>query len=114
MPPPGSHRSAAVFTLLRLSHSHLCLGSGYSVVKVPTPFIYPLAWIARIAEKLKAKAPEMGVRGSHTFWWHMFGWNAFGLLLFEPAVAMYSFFDTLSKLEDVMNHGSDRIEGTYI
>lgn len=51
---------------------------------IPTLFIYPLVWMARIAKELKAKALEMGVQGPHTSWWHMFGWNTFGLLLFGP------------------------------
>ena len=34
-----------------------------------------------------------------TFWWHMFGWNTFGVLLMGPAVATWRFFDTLNKVE---------------
>ena len=81
---------------------------------IPTLFIFPLVWMARIAEELKAKALEMGVQGPHTSWWHMFGWNTFGLLLFGPAVATHRFFSTLSKVEDAMNHASVRIKGTHI
>ena len=33
---------------------------------IPTLFICPLVWMARIAEELKAKALEMGVQGPHT------------------------------------------------
>ncbi len=33
---------------------------------IPTLFIYPLVWMARIAEELKAKALEMGVQGPLT------------------------------------------------
>ena len=81
---------------------------------IPALFIYPLAWMARITEALKAKALEMGVQGPHTSWWHMFGWNTFGLLLFGPAVAMHRFFSTLNKVEDAMSHESVRIKETHI
>ena len=70
---------------------------------IPTLFIYPLIWMARIAEELKGKAMEMGIPGPHTSWWHMFGWNVFGLLLMGPAVATMRFFDTLNRVEDRMN-----------
>ena len=66
---------------------------------IPTAFIYPLVWMARIAEELKAKAIEMGIEGPYTSWWHMFGWNTFGVLLLGPAVATKQFFDTLGKIE---------------
>ncbi len=33
---------------------------------IPTLFIYPLVWMARIAEELKTKALEMGVQSPHT------------------------------------------------
>ena len=81
---------------------------------IPALFIYPLAWMARITEALKAKALEMGVQGPHTSWWHMFGWNTFGPLLFGPAVAMHRFFSTLNKVEDAISHESVRIKGTHI
>ena len=81
---------------------------------IPTLFIFPLVWMARIAEELKTDALEMGVQGPHTSWWHMFGWNTFGLLLFGSAVATHRFFSTLSKVEDAMNHESVRIKGTHI
>jgi hypothetical protein len=58
---------------------------------VPTLFIYTLVWMARIAEELKAKAIALGIEGPYTSWWHMFGWNTFGILLFGPAVATYRF-----------------------
>lgn len=60
--------------------------------------------MARIAEELKAKAVEMGVEGPYTSWWHMFGWNTFGMLLFGPAVATKRFFDTLGKIECKMKN----------
>ena len=81
---------------------------------IPTLFIYSLVWMARITEELKAKALEMGVQGPHTSWWHMFGWNTFGLLLFGSAVATHSFFSTLNKVEDAISHESVRIKGTHI
>ena len=70
---------------------------------IPTLFIYPLIWMSRIAEELKAKAIEMDIDGPYTSWWHMFGWNTFGLLLMGPAVATGRFFDTLNKIESKMN-----------
>ena len=73
------------------------------VLGIPTLFIYTLVWMARISEELKAKAIELGVEGPHTSWWHMFGWNVFGLLLFGPAVATHRFFGTLNRLEQELN-----------
>ena len=70
---------------------------------IPTLFIYTLVWMANIAEELKAKAIEMGIEGPYTSWWHMFGWNTFGLLLMGPAVATGRFFDTLNKIEQKLN-----------
>ena len=70
---------------------------------IPTLFIYPLVWMARIAEELKAKAISMGLVGPYTSWWHMFGWNVFGVLLLGPAIATKRFFDTLNKIEQKMN-----------
>ena len=66
---------------------------------IPTLLIYTLVWMARIAEELKAKAIALGIEGPYTSWWHMFGWNTFGILLFGPAVATCRFFDTLNKIE---------------
>ena len=54
---------------------------------IPTLFIYTLVWMARIAEELKTKAIELGIKGPQTSFWHMFGWNTFGLLMFGPMVA---------------------------
>jgi len=69
----------------------------------PNLFIYTLVWMARIAEELKERAIELGINGPYTSWWHMFGWNTFGLLLFGPAVATHRFFDTLNKVEKELN-----------
>ena len=69
----------------------------------PTLFVYPIIWMARIAEELKAKAMELGIEGPYTSWWHMFGWNTFGLLLLGPAVATHRFFYTLTKIERELN-----------
>lgn len=96
-----------------LNHKMIPYWKDY-LLGIPTLFIYPLVWMARIAEELKAKALEMGVQGPHTSWWHMFGWNTFGLLLFGPAVATHRFFSTLNKVEDAMNHEAVRIKGTHI
>ena len=73
---------------------------------MPTAFIYPLVWMARIAEELKAKAVAMGIDGPYTSWWHMFGWNTFGVLFFGPAIATKRFFDTLNKVERQLNYSS--------
>ena len=79
------------------------------VLGIPTLFIYTLVWMSRIAEELKAKAIEMGIEGPYTSWWHMFGWNTFGVLLLGPAVATGRFFDTLNRIERKMN--SDALAG---
>ena len=73
---------------------------------IPTLFIYTLVWMARIAEELKARAIELGIEGPYTSWWHMFGWNTFGILLFGPAVATYRFFKTLNRIEAELNRQS--------
>ena len=70
---------------------------------VPTLFLYTLVWMARISEELKAKAVGLGVEGPYTSWWHMFGWNVFGLPLCGPAVATHRFFGTLNRIEAELN-----------
>ncbi|MBR2780467.1 MAG: DUF4234 domain-containing protein [Eubacteriaceae bacterium] len=70
---------------------------------IPTLFIYTLVWMARIAQELKATALSMGIEGPHTSWWHMFGWNTFGILFFGPAVATHRFFGTLNRIEKELN-----------
>ena len=76
---------------------------------IPTLFIYTLVWMSRIAEELKTKAIELGIEGPYTSWWHMFGWNVFGIILFGPAVATHRFFDTLNKIERKINESSETI-----
>ena len=76
------------------------------------PNIQPIK--ANIAEELKSIASEMGIEGPHTSWWHMFGWNTFGLLLMGPAVATGRFFDTLNKIEDQLNQGSPLSRGVPV
>ena len=71
---------------------------------IPTLFIYPLVWMARISEELKTIAIELGIEGPYTSFWHMFGWNTLGLPLMGPAVATYRFFDTLNKIETELNN----------
>ncbi|MBQ8304681.1 MAG: DUF4234 domain-containing protein [Blautia sp.] len=66
---------------------------------IPTLFIYTLVWMNRISEELKRIAIGMGLEGPYTSWWHMFGWNTFGLLLFGPAVATHRFFGTRNRIE---------------
>lgn len=73
------------------------------LIGIPTLFIYPLVWTARIAEELKARAIELGVEGPYTSWRHMFGWNTLGLPLMGPAVATLRFFDTLNRVEAELN-----------
>ena len=85
-----------------LGHSTMKYWKAY-LLGVPTLFIYPLVWMARIAEELKAKAIDLGVEGPFTSWWHMFGWNTFGLPLLGPAVATQRFFDTLNRVEEELN-----------
>lgn len=85
-----------------LGHKLLPYWKAY-LLGVPTLFIYTLVWMARIAEELKSKAIELGLEGPHTSWWHMFGWNTFGILLFGPAVATHRFFRTLNSIEAELN-----------
>ena len=73
------------------------------VLGIPTLFIYTLVWMARISEELRERAIELGVEGPYTSWWHMFGWNVFGLLLCGPAVATHRFFGTLNRVEAELN-----------
>ncbi len=77
---------------------------------IPTLFIYPLIWMARISEELKEKALDLGVPGPYTSWWHMFGWNVFGLPLMGPAVATHRFFRTLDLVEQELNRRSENAE----
>jgi hypothetical protein len=74
---------------------------------IPTLFIYPLLWMARICEEIKAKALELGIEGPYTSWWHMFGWNTFGLPLMGPAIATQRFFDNLNRIEIELNRRSE-------
>jgi len=78
---------------------------------IPTLFLYTLVWMARIAEELKAKALALGIEGPHTSWWHMFGWNTFGILLFGPAVATRRFFGTLNRIEAELNRRAEQDDG---
>lgn len=70
---------------------------------IPTLFIYTLVWMADISRELKEKAIAMGIPGPHTSWWHMFGWNVFGVLFFGPMIATHRFFNTLNQIEDRLN-----------
>ena len=85
-----------------LGHKLLPYWKAY-LLGIPTLFIYTLVWMARIAEELKARAIELGIEGPYTSWWHMFGWNTFGILLFGPAVATHRFFRTLNGIEAELN-----------
>ena len=68
----------------------------------PTLFIYTLVWMAKISEELKAKAIALGVEGPYTSFWHMFGWNVFG-------IANYRFFGTLNRVETELNRRNQGI-----
>lgn len=70
---------------------------------IPTLFIYPLVWMANIAEELKTKAEALGIEGKHTSWRHMFWWNLLGCLCFGPMIATYRFFRTLNRIETQLN-----------
>ena len=74
---------------------------------IPTLFLYTLVWMARISEELRAKALELGIDGKLTSFWHMFGWNTFGLPLMGPAIATLRFFDTLNRVETELNRRAD-------
>ena len=89
-----------------LGHKLLPYWKAY-LLGIPTLFIYPLVWMARISEELKTKAAGLGIEGPHTSWWHMFGWNTFGILLFGPAVATHRFFGTLNKVETELNNRNE-------
>ena len=77
---------------------------------IPTLFIYTLVWMARISEELKSIATDLGIEGPHTSWWHMFGWNTFGVLLMGPAVATHRFFRTLNRIEKELNRRSSTVD----
>ena len=85
-----------------LGHKTMRYWKAY-LLGIPTLFIYPLIWMARICEEMKAKAIELGIEGPYTSWRHMVGWNTLGLLLMGPAVATHRFFDTLNKIEIELN-----------
>ncbi|MBQ7599672.1 MAG: hypothetical protein IJU57_03255 [Clostridia bacterium] len=74
---------------------------------VPTLFIYTLVWMADICEDIRKKAIELGIEGPYTSWWHMFGWNTFGMILMGPAVATWRFFDNLNRIEKKLNSMSE-------
>ena len=85
-----------------LGHKILPYWKAY-LLGIPTLFIYPLVWMARIAEELQARAIELNLPGPYTSWRHMFGWNTLGILLFGPAVATHRFFGTLNQIEKELN-----------
>lgn len=74
---------------------------------IPDLFIYPLVWMGRIADELRAKAIELGLEDPYTSFWHMFGWNTLGLPAFGPMVATQRFFDTLNRVEIELNRRAD-------
>ena len=70
---------------------------------IPTLFLYPLVWMAKIAEELKCKAISLHIEGPYTSWRHMFWWNILGCLCFGPMIATSRFFDTLNRVERELN-----------
>ncbi len=70
---------------------------------IPTLFIYPLVWMEGIAEELKKKAMDLGIKGPYTSWRHMFLWNILCFPVTGPMVATQRFFDTLNKIDRVLN-----------
>ena len=89
-----------------LGHRVLPYWKAY-LLGVPTLFLYPLVWMARIAEELRERAREMGIPGPHTCWRHMFWWNLLGCLCFGPMIATMRFFDTLNQIEARLNRGPE-------
>ena len=85
-----------------LGHAVMKYWKAY-LLGIPTLFLYPLVWMARIAEELKARAMDLGVEGPYTSWRHMVGWNTLGLPLMGPAVATQRFFRTLNRVEAELN-----------
>jgi len=85
-----------------LGHRLLPYWKAY-LLGIPTLFIYPLVWMANIAEELKQTALALGIEGKHTSWRHMFWWNLLGCLCFGPMIATLRFFDTLNKVEAELN-----------
>ncbi len=85
-----------------LGHKTLPYWKAY-LMGIPTLFIYPLVWMARIAEELKIRAEELGLEGPLTSWRHMFWWNMLGCLCFGPMIATARFFRTLNELEKRIN-----------
>lgn len=80
---------------------------------IPTLFIYPLVWMADLAEDLKAKAIELRLEGPHTSWKHMFWWNLLGCLCFGPMIATHRFFGTLNGIERELNRRAASGEEGY-
>ncbi len=81
---------------------------------IPDLFLYPLVWMARIAEELKVKAEELGLPGPHTSWKHMFWWNVLGCLCFGPMIATKRFFDTLNRVEEELNRRGEAAAGADV
>lgn len=89
-----------------LGHKTMRYWKAY-LLEIPTLFIYPLIWMARICEEMKAKAIDLGIEGPYTSWRHMVGWNTLGLFLMGPAVATHRFFDTLNRIEIELNRRTE-------
>lgn len=70
---------------------------------IPTAFLFPLFWMAGIANELKQKAIAMDIEGPYTSWWHMVLWNTLGMLFGGPGISTKRLFDTLNKIERKLN-----------
>ena len=85
-----------------LGHKVLPYWKAY-LLGIPTLFIYPLVWMARIAEELKGKAVKLSIEEPLTSWRHMFWWNMLGCFTFGPMIATHRFFGTLNRVEKKLN-----------
>ena len=77
---------------------------------IPTLFLYPLFWMARISEEVREKAIQLGIPGPYTSRKHMILWNTAGLLFLGAGFATKRFFDTLNKVERELNERSEKEE----
>lgn len=85
-----------------LGHKVLPYWKAY-LLGIPTLFIYPLVWMARIAEELKGKAVKLSIEEPLTSWRHMFWWNMLGCFTFGLMIATHRFFGTLNRVEKKLN-----------
>lgn len=96
----GFSKTSIIQIVLRFKHTHRP-GFWLGFIDFFTAGLFFLLYmpLGGLQDELKDKAIDMGLEGPYTSWWHMFGWNTFGLLLMGPAVATGRFFDTLNRIE---------------